>query len=289
MKIYDLDYDQRIEKIKRDIDFVKQLNNSVSESRSKYKEFADEIGISFDALDTCVKSFEKTVLIDAYTLSEQLIKNTYYYLLYDNENSSYVNTFINKKIPKEKFSPNVKYEEMQKGIRNDLIPEFSFSIGKDNDCIKSYDILVGERHTYAHTGFYQYDFEKIDDVVKAIEYFYNEFELVLTEGNDYRVKFQEKIFKVSSSASKANVILNNYSVESKDSVSALKKAFFDLQNEILDLYHLYENEMSFAIFSDLSNKLLDFSNAKICDDIDNAIALFTVLLEGMQQLKLAKA
>lgn len=93
MQIYDLDFETRFSQLKNQIDYLNNINESMSEKREKYRLFAQENSIDFISLETCCRMFERTVLIDAYTLSEQLVKSLYYELI---EKDRHENDCLNK-------------------------------------------------------------------------------------------------------------------------------------------------------------------------------------------------
>ena len=153
MQIYDLYFETRFSQLKNQIDYLNNINESMSEKREKYRLFAQENSIDFISLETCCRMFERTVLIDAYTLSEQLVKSLYYELIEkDRHENDCLNKFINSKVNSDKFSPNVKYNEIEKRLKQDLLSDFKFIYSKSSDEIQSYNSMVDARHKYAHSG-----------------------------------------------------------------------------------------------------------------------------------------
>lgn len=290
MIIADLNYDERIEKLKRDIKYVKSIKNALSQSRSEFRRFSQNIDLSFKALMHCFDSYERTVLIDAYTLSEQLIKNSYYYLLEKDLSSQYLKQFLNSKLPREKFSPNVKYSEIIKNMKSDLKPNFSFLIGEENDNVKSYNELINERHRYAHTGNYLFQFERIDEAVVTIEYLYKEFELIINRDDDYISNFRNSIRDVFKEFKRANSIISNFDKNSQESVKVCYESLISLQSKINDSFKQYPEEYSLSIFSnykEVSNSFLAIAINK--EDIEQQMKAFKDIEHSFTELKISKS
>lgn len=286
MKIAELDYDFRINELKKNISYAKEIRESLSSSRREYREFANSINIKFDALETSLKSFEYTVLIDAYTLSEQIVKNFYYYILYNNSSNPYAKRFIDSKIPKEKFSPNAKYSEIEKSIKNDLINDFSFLFKNDNDYVKSYNNLISERHLYAHTGNYTFQFDAIDEAVSMIEYLYKEIEDIMTKDYDYGKKFRTKIKNIMDLFSSTYTILSRYQSSSEASKRAVKSSLTNLQNSLSLLFDDYKDIMDLSVFLSFKEIASTFLNCDIDNNIDESITLFNEMKIIFDDLKL---
>lgn len=285
MKIAELDYDFRISELKKNISYAKDIRESLSSSRREYRHFADSIHINFDALETSLKTFEYAVLIDAYTLSEQIVKNFYYHLLDTNPSNDYIKRFINSKLPKEKFSPNAKYSEIEKNIKKDLINDFSFLFKKDNDFVKSYNNLISERHLYAHTGNYTFQFDTIDEAVIMIEYLYKEFENIVSQKYDYSKEFRIKIKNVIDLVSSTYVIVSNYQPSSEASMCAVKNSLIYLQNSLNLLFNDYKDMMDLSIFLCFKESATDFINCDIDNSSDKSITLFNKMKINFDDLK----
>ena len=286
MKIAELDYDLRIDELKINISYAKDIGKSLSSSRREYRKFADSINIEFVALEKSLKSYEYTVLIDAYTLSEQIVKNFYYHLLVANPSNDYVEKFINSKLPKERFSPNAKYSEIEKSIKKDLINDFSFLFKNDNDFVKSYNNLISERHLYAHTGNCTFQFDKIDEAISMIEYLYKEIENIMTKDHDYGKNFRTEIKNIMDLFSSTYTILSQYQSSSEDSRHAVKSSLMDLQNSLSLLFNDYKDMMDLSVFLKFKETANIFLNCDIDNSIDESITIFDEMKIIFDDLKL---
>ncbi|SFI24490.1 hypothetical protein SAMN04487830_13331 [Pseudobutyrivibrio sp. OR37] len=199
MLIFEFDTDDRMAQLEKSKSYVELINDGFSDKRSDFRSFASDIEIDFDALETCCKCFEHNLLIDAYTYSEQLIKNMYYELLEKGRSQNYyIETFIGKKIPQGKFSPDVKYENIEKGIKSDLMPSFRFTLTEGRDQIKSYNELIQSRHTYAHRGQFMFSNDYLD-VIEAEKYITKEIEMIVSNSVEYRIEYQRRTFELVKS------------------------------------------------------------------------------------------
>lgn len=131
MEIYDFDIEDRMQQLRESYNYVEEIRNSWSENRADYRQFATNINVDFQAIQTCCDTFERNLLIDIYTYAEQLFKNFYYELIEkDRTQNKYIKTYFNFRLNAEKFSPNVKYSEIEKNISLELIQNFKFIIKK---------------------------------------------------------------------------------------------------------------------------------------------------------------
>lgn len=193
MKIYDFDIEDEISKVETNLQNVEVLKNSFADHIVQYRKFSENIDLDLKVLSECIESYERALLIGVYTYAEQLVKNFYYELLEkDRTQSMFINNFINNKLDIEKFSPNVKYELLEKNIKNELVPKFRFIIKKDRDEIEKYDDIINDRHRYAHRGIYQSNFGQYQDVINAEKYITLELKMVVDKGKDYRLEYQNQ-------------------------------------------------------------------------------------------------
>ena len=161
------------------------IENSLADNRKEHREFAQTIDLDFEIIEDVYKYYRPACIINIYTFSERLIKS-YVYTLLGNNNSPAVETFIDKKIPKSKFSPNVKASEIQK-IINEFSPNkerfiLIASLLKKEDIKKDFDYIIQSRHTYAHRGRYRNDYtrEQYLDIIRFLYYLIDEVEFCLT-------------------------------------------------------------------------------------------------------------
>lgn len=244
MQIYDLDFETRFSQLKNQIDYLNNINESMSEKREKYRLFAQENSIDFISLETCCRMFERTVLIDAYTLSEQLVKSLYYELIEkDRHENDCLNKFINSKVNTDKFSPNVKYNEIEKRLKQDLLSDFKFIYSKSSDEIQSYNSMVDARHKYAHSGSYLFNNNQFNDVVAVIDYLYMEFIILIENKADFRIAFQEAFRKMKELVveveKKIVLFCNDNCLKRKNELKNSLKTLRDHTTFIVEKYDQY--------------------------------------------------
>lgn len=227
MKIYDFDVEDEIQKNEIALQNVELIKNSFADHTGEYRKFSREINIEFSALSDCVDAYERALLIGVYTYAEQLVKNFYYELLEkDRTENLYTRNFINKKLDVEKFSPNVSYIVLEKSIRDELCDSFKFIISKNRDEISKYDDLIRNRHKYAHRGVFQSSVEQYRDVINAEKYISTELEMIIANGKEYRIKYQNEWTKICSLIKKCYGLFDKYKMNKNNE---LKDA---LNNEI---------------------------------------------------------
>lgn len=191
MNIYDFDIEDEILKVEMNLQNVEILKNSFADHTAEYRKFSRDINLDFRILSDCIESYERALLIGVYTYAERLAKNFYYELLEkDRMQRIYINNFINKKLDVEKFSPNVKYDLLEKNIKDELFPDFRFIIKKDREEILKYNDVIKDRHRYAHRGIYQSNFEQYRDVLNAEKFITIELAMIVAKGRGYRIQYQ---------------------------------------------------------------------------------------------------
>lgn len=210
MKIYELDVVDRLECLEQNFSMVTEIKNSLSENRAEYRSLANNIGISQESLMVCCDNFERSLLIECYTFSEQLVKNSFYRMIeFDNNNNEYVKSFIKNKVSKARFSPNVKFEEIEKMIKNQLFTDFKFLYPKNNSEIGLYNEMVKSRHVYAHKGIYEFQFNDFYVILNVLKYLYFELSFLNSSTSVKRREFQNKYFNLKENVKKVSDIDNN--------------------------------------------------------------------------------
>ncbi len=257
MQIYELDYDMRRDMLNEQIGHLKNIQESIAEKRDKYREFSRLNNIDFNSLYSCCKMYERSVLIDVYTLSEQLVKNSYYQLIdKDGYNNDCLKRFINEKVNPNKFSPNVLYTTIEKSISKELSEKFKFIYNKNNDEVQSYNNMVQARHIYAHSGNYLFDNEKFEDVVKVIDYMHMEFSILICEGNLFRFNFQEDFRKLNTLTKDAEKLISQLQYENKEKREALKSNFSELKLQCKKIVDMYDRYLSTCeLFNEVYEKI----------------------------------
>lgn len=177
MTFYDFDSTSALEKIKMQHSSIKKLKEKLADDRAKFRDFCCDIDLDNSILFDSIDTYERTLLIDCYTYSEQLTKSLIYHLLdKDNNSNTYIETFIDRKINPERFSPNVKFDNLG-NVVNDVYDKFQFIL-KNISETEVYDELIKSRHRYAHKGRYTFDFLNFLTVIDVLEYITFEFELI---------------------------------------------------------------------------------------------------------------
>ena len=245
MQIYELDYDMRRDMLNEQIRHLKNINESMAEKRDKYREFSQQSEIDFNSLESCCRMYERSVLIDAYTLSEQLVKNLYYQLIdKDRYNNERLKRFINEKINPDKFSPNVLYDRIETAVSTELSENFKFIYNKNNDEVQSYNHMVKSRHKYAHSGNYIFENEKFEDVVKVIDYMHMEFSILICEDNLYRVNFQKDFKNLNNLTKDIEKSISRLQYNNKGKRDTLKSKFLKLRSLCKKIVTVYDSYLS---------------------------------------------
>ncbi len=192
MIIFEFDISKRMDEINLVFDQVTEIKNSLSDNRRKYRDFSQDIMISQDSILNCCERFERVLLINCYTFSEQFVKNFFYDLINKGGHANrFLNCFIDNKLPVEKFSPNVNFKNIESNIKKDLYKDFKFILNKNVSEIKVYDEMVRARHTYAHYGNYNFDFGNFAPSIKVMKYIVSELLMLRNNGESFRKKYQD--------------------------------------------------------------------------------------------------
>ena len=179
-KINGFDFTDRIDQLELSYHKIIAAKNFFSdfpsEIRHAISNISDRDGVFQDVRDS-VKKAENTLLIDAYTIAEQMLKNTkYQFLGYDDTEKSDLQLFLNHKIGPEKFSPNPKIDEVNKFLRR------YNSAGLFLNKIPVYDAMIKARHRYAHSGTYQFSIEDVPRIIEVLRYLEFEYRMFLSKG-----------------------------------------------------------------------------------------------------------
>lgn len=171
MNCSEINFEDRYIKIKEIYTMIGEIKDSLSEYREKYRIFSEEIKVEYKSLLECFDSFQKILLIECYTFMEQFVKFFIYKLLEkDNNKNNYVNSFINHKLNEEKFSPNIRIQEIKKTLKEFFNLKIDFIIDDNSEKLKKYNELIRCRHIYAHNGDYLFSFENFEDTISILQY-----------------------------------------------------------------------------------------------------------------------
>lgn len=252
MLVFDFDPKMRLQEIEKHFQQVEEIRNSLAEYRAKYRKLSAEIKIDSNSLLTCCETFERSLLINCYTFSEQLTKNLIYELIQkDKHCNQYVNMFIDHKVPDDKFSPNVYINQMQSIVR-ELHKEFKFTLPNNLPEFAVYDEMVRCRHRYAHKGIYAFDFDNFGSVIKVLSY--TSFELA--QGKN-RFAFQRDIEELK----KITPQLSRIDCQQKASHRYAKEMLKEVRKKCRIFYNKYSNDIEKIA---LMGQLLGFVK-KMCE------------------------
>lgn len=259
------EFEDRLINIKIKIEKAEILNESLSNNRSKYRAFANEINIDYSVLETAFKFYDSSLLIDIYTFCEQLLKKFIYNVLEaenDELNNKHVYKFINAKLPKEKFAPDVKIEKINEHLKNYIYME-GYEINKISlisipsyaDQFKSYDRLIRHRHEYAHTGNNSgFDLEVIKDGFEVAEFILNEVINITNYFSD-RIKLQKIIDDIKNMKKKIEKKPENY--KTKKSINEIAKR---IREKSIRGTYILENMIIFSkVINELKESLEELS------------------------------
>lgn len=202
-----LDYFERLGKIKKEIEYAEQMQASLSEFRSEHREFAMRIDLDFKVLQTAYDFYKPSLLISSYTFSEQLVKYFIYSILdmHDEDviENQHLAKFVEKKIPKKRFVPNIKVKDIS-SLFNEFI-QFDegkiiklLNIKEFEDNYKSYDLMIENRHLFAHSGENQgYDLNTIKESFLILELLMDE---IYNINNKFeaRLSLENELFKINN-------------------------------------------------------------------------------------------
>ncbi|EGO8147472.1 hypothetical protein FAE20_002186, partial [Enterococcus faecalis] len=207
--IYEFNSEDTLIDIQRNFSRIVDVSNSLSDNSSSYRRFYEEIGLDFNIAKESIKKSEYSLLIDCYTFSEKLLKNTIYHCLeFKNNSNDYVNNFMFRKLNPEKFSPNPKFKSFEEELKS-LNSNFKFVLSQNFSKIKSYDSMIQSRHQYAHANIYPLDIKNSEeDLLEVLAYldwecnmFLNNIQKHITLENLFKciVKDSEKLKKINNS------------------------------------------------------------------------------------------
>lgn len=250
MIFYDFDSQSALEEIKSKHQSIKEIKTKLADDRNKFRGFCSDIELDNYILFDCIDMYERTLLIDCYTYSEQLTKSLIYHLLNkDNNSNMYIETFIDKKINPERYSPNVRFKNLQDTV-NDVYNGFKFILTNISE-IEVYDDLIKNRHRYAHKGNYFFDFVNFTEVIDMLEYITFEFKLIEnTEFDRITFKnclcqFDEKLKEIKKDPSRPDIIelkkecnsffYNNLYMDMLLKNKILKEKIYELEEKLFSI------------------------------------------------------
>lgn len=176
------DFYTDLEEISKQIERHFEIVGSLADNRKQHRDFAEQININFNTLDIAYKLYKPSIIISIYTFVERLLKS-YIYCTLGTENNEAITQFINYKIPKNRFAPNLRLEDINQSIK-DYTPNSKdfrllIKIFKDEESEKNFNEMVSHRHRYAHRGIFEaeYDEDVFNNIVNTLYYLTEELNL----------------------------------------------------------------------------------------------------------------
>ena len=174
-KINDIDFFDRIERLHDSYIQVQTCKNFLADAPSELRKQVGKIqditnpdsdnNHIFHSLKKVISESHATILIECYTISEQMLKNTKYQILtFDETVDSDIQRFLQFKINPEKFSPNPQVKE---------ISNFFKRYGGNKLFISDaeiYDSMIKKRHRYAHQGICDFDLINLPKIIEFLKY-----------------------------------------------------------------------------------------------------------------------
>lgn len=174
-KINDIDFFDRIERLSESYIQVQTCKDFLSDEPTKFREHVGiiqdfaypdlDVNHIFHSIKKVISESHATILIECYTVSEQMLKNTKYQILtFDETEDSDIQKFLKFKINPEKFSPNPQVKE---------ISNFFKRYGGNKLFISEaeiYDSMIKKRHRYAHQGVCDFDLIYLPKIIEFLKY-----------------------------------------------------------------------------------------------------------------------
>jgi hypothetical protein len=173
------DFYTDLEEISKQIERHFEILGSLADNRKQHRDFAEQININFNTLDIAYKLYKPSIIISIYTFVEKLLKS-YIYCTLGTENNEAITQFINLKIPKNRFAPNLRLDDISQSIReytpnsNDF--RLLIKMLKDEESEKNFNEMVSHRHRYAHRGVFEaeYDEDGFKNIINTLYYLTDE-------------------------------------------------------------------------------------------------------------------
>ncbi|TCD45950.1 hypothetical protein D3X11_00210 [Streptococcus sp. X16XC17] len=242
--IHGIDFVEQINALEKKYNNVVTAKNFLDDNRSEFRRailsISDERNSeNYFAISESIKETERSLLIRCYTIAEQLLKETKYQLLgYDNLDRTDYQTVLEYKLEPNKFSPNPKFDEINKFFKR--YHSNKLFLKK----LELYDNMISDRHRYAHKGEFTFDISNVPKIKEVLLY----------------LEFEYRMFLQKSSYCRLLKILN--SVSSMKGNMQVKQASFtnnriEICGLILEVIELLRNEN--CVIKDFSDVLSEIS------------------------------
>ncbi|HFE4674755.1 TPA: hypothetical protein ACF84J_002694, partial [Staphylococcus aureus] len=217
-----------IENLKAKYLELEEILNFISDKNHHMRKFMKILGKEPGHYKKITDAMQRELLISCYAVSENMIKEFIYCILeYKEHKNAHINKFLDDKISEDRFSPNVKYENIKKELSK-YFSEHKFIFKKTKQEVKSYENLISNRHSYAHNNNYRFEYNDFGEAIQTIEYIY--YELYSAINN---LELQKNIKEITSKIEKIKKINNieHFKKKSKE-ITVIKK----LSKEIVKQY-----------------------------------------------------
>lgn len=188
-KINGVDFIDRIEGLEEGYKRYIETSNFFSDYPNEIRHALNGISPnSFFGVKKMIKESEKNLLIESYTISEQMLKNTKYQLLnFDETSDEPYQNFLKYKLEPTRFSPNPKTDEINKIFSRYRGRKLMLTY------LPIYDKMITERHRYAHIGAYNFKIGDLPKIIGTLKYL--EFEYRMFLGKTEWCEFIKKVTK----------------------------------------------------------------------------------------------
>ena len=215
-KINDIDFFDRIESLHDSYIQVQTCKDFLSDAPGELRK---QVGIIqnitspelnenhiFHSLKKIISESQATILIECYTVSEQMLKNTKYQILnFDETEDSDIQKFLKFKIAPDNFSPNPQVSEISKFFKR--YDGNKLFISK----AEIYDSMIKKRHRYAHQGVCDFDLINLPKMIEFLKYLEFEYRMFLQK--TCWIEFFKVINSIENSSSKKQIKEQDYELK----------------------------------------------------------------------------
>lgn len=275
--IFDFDEDETYVDLLKSFEIVSNLRETIIEDRGSFTTFFKNINLdpndSLKAIDRC----ETSLVIDTYTYSERLLKNTIYQLInYTGKRDSSIELFIEDKIPPHRFVPNPKFKEFKLQLEK-LHTNYKLFISGNNEHVKPYDLMIESRHRYAHRHVTPPDIAQIKESFVMIQYLKWECQNIISVDIDDRSKVFEQYSELKNLAKRVQETIKKAKTENNKI----------LENKVKQIRIIYRNVLEIRVQANKIYKGREIlSNLEIFEDY--FVIINVIMKWDFRSLKVSK-
>lgn len=263
------DFYTDLEEISEQIERHFEILGSLADNRKQHRDFAEQIKIDFNTLDIAYKLYKPSIIISIYTFVEKLLKS-YIYCTLGTGNNEAITQFINLKIPKDRFAPNLRLDDINQSIKeytpNSKDFRLLIKIFKDEESEKNFNNMVSHRHRYAHRGVFEaeYDEDGFKNIINTLYYLTEELNFCFVTIQK-RIELQKEIDIIYRKVAKVKTMnkpgFNKIIKEIRDSakivICLFKKAKLEFKSEF---YTKLRNDLEVLTSINLRKNISDNKN-----------------------------